>query len=110
MPVPRSSWLSPAPPHVAIEIASGRVTVVSVEHSDAGPVVSGQATERLPEGAVVPALSAGNIRESAAVVDALSRAVGRAGLGSARRVALVLPDSVARVSLLSFDDLPSRPD
>ena len=33
-----SSWLAPAPPTVAIEIASRRVTVVSIEHSAAGPV------------------------------------------------------------------------
>jgi Tfp pilus assembly PilM family ATPase len=108
--VPRSSWLAPAPPTVAIEIASRRVTAVSIERSDAGPVVSGQATEVLPEGAVVPALAAGNIREPAAVTEALSRALDRAGLGSARRAALVVPDSVARVSLLTLDNLPSRPD
>jgi Tfp pilus assembly PilM family ATPase len=95
---------------VAIEIASRRVTVVSVERSDAGPVVSGQATEALPEGAVVPALAAGNLRLPDAVTEALARALDRAGLGSARRAALVVPDSVARVSLLTLDDLPSRPD
>lgn len=105
-----SGWLRPASPTVAIEIASRRVTAVSVEHSAAGPVVAGQATEPLPEGAVVPALAAGNIRVREAVIEALGRALDRAGLRSARRAALVVPDSVARVSVLSFDELPARPD
>jgi Tfp pilus assembly PilM family ATPase len=105
-----SSWLAPAPPTVAVEIASRRVTVVSVEHSAAGPVVAGQATELLPEGAVVPGLTGGNIRVPAAVEDALGKALDRAGLRGTRRAALVVPDSVARVSLLTFDDIPSRPD
>jgi Tfp pilus assembly PilM family ATPase len=106
----KSSWLAPAPPTVAIEIASRRVTAVSVEHSAAGPVVAGQATELLPEGAVVPALTSGNIKMPNAVVDALGQALDRAGLRSARRAALVVPDSVARVSLLTFDAVPPRPD
>lgn len=105
-----SSWLAPAPPTVAIEIASRRVTAVSVEHSAAGPVVAGQATELLPEGAVVPALASGNIRVPEAVIEALGRALDRAGLRSARRAALVVPDSIARVSLLTFDEVPPRPD
>ena len=105
-----SSWLAPAPPTVAIEIASRRVTAVSVEHTAAGPVVAGQATEILPEGAVVPALASGNIRIPEAVIEALGRALDRAGLRSARRAALVIPDSVARVSLLTFDEVPPRPD
>ncbi len=104
------NWLAPAPPTVAIEIASRRVTAVSVHQSAAGPIVSGQATELLPEGAVVPALASGNIRLPEAVVEALGRALDRAGLRSARKAALVIPDSTARVSLLSFDAVPPRPD
>ena len=39
---------------------------------------------------------------------ALTRAFERAGLKPPRRAALVVPDSVARVSLLSFETLPSH--
>ena len=95
-----SSWLAPAPPTVAIEIASRRVTAVSVEHSAAGPVVAGQATEILPEGAVVPALASGNIRIPEAVIEARPGARPRGAplgtAGSARhpgqRRARVAPD------------------
>jgi len=106
----RSSWLAAAPPTVAVEIASRRVTVVGLGTSPAGPVVSAQASESLPEGAVVPGLSAGNIQQPEAVASALARALQRSGLGSTRRAALVIPDSVARVSLLHLETVPNRPD
>src|SRR4029079_5611722 len=71
-------------------------------------VVSSYATEALPTDAVRPALTASNIGNGAAVVDALTRALDGAGLRSTRRAALVVPDSVGRVSLLNFDQLPAK--
>jgi type IV pilus assembly protein PilM len=104
-----SSWLAPAPPRVAIEIASHRVTVVGLTGSSDRPVVDSGATEPLPPGAVAPALTGANIVQPGPVADALKRALAQAGLASARRAALVIPDSVARVSLLPFERLPERP-
>lgn len=101
-----TSWLTPVPPTVAIELASHRVTVVEVPQG--APVVSAFAAEPLPDGAIAPALSGPNIADPRIVTDALARALDRAGLASARRAALVVPDSVARVSLLPFDQLPPR--
>ena len=103
-----SSLFAPAPPSVAIEIASRRVTVVELSRSGGGPVVSGHASEPLPAGAVAPALGGVNIPAPAEVSSALRRALDRAGLRSASRAALVVPDSVARVSLLTFEQLPAR--
>ena len=103
-----ASWSAPSPPSVAIEIASRRVTAVELSRSGGGPIISGQATESLPPGAVVPALGGVNIADPAVVTDALKRALDRAGLRSARRAALIVPDSVARVSLLTFEQLPAR--
>ena len=58
----------------------------------------------------MPALTGANIAKPAVVADALQRALDRAGLRSARRAALVVPDSVARVSLLhASSKLPARP-
>jgi Tfp pilus assembly PilM family ATPase len=71
-------------------------------------VVSSCASEPLPEGLVTPALTGANIHEPGPLVDALKRALARAGLASASRAALVVPDSVARVSLLAFEKLPAR--
>jgi type IV pilus assembly protein PilM len=96
------------PPNVAIEIAAGRVTVAELSGGGGGPVVSAFASESLPASAVVPALTGTNVPDPEVVADALRRALTRAGLGSPRRAALVVPDSVARVSLLNFEQLPGR--
>jgi Tfp pilus assembly PilM family ATPase len=99
-------WLTPVPPSVAIAIASRRVTVVEVPWP--GSTMSAYAGEGIPEGAVTPALTGVNIVAPDVVRAAIKRALDRAGLGSVRRAALVVPDTVARVSLLTFDQVPTR--
>lgn len=103
-------WLTPVPPTVAIEIASRRVTVVEVPVGSADTRVTAYAGEGLPEGVVVPALTGTNILQPDLLTAAVKRSIERAGLEGTRRAALVLPDSVARVSLLSFDEVPGRPE
>lgn len=108
-PTPRkSSWLTPVPATVAIEIAAGRVTVAELSGGATNAVVSAFASESIPTSAVAPALTGANITDVGVVADALGHALERAGLGSPRRAALVVPDSVARVSLLNFEQLPGR--
>ena len=104
----RSSSFAPAPPSLAIEIASRRVTVVQVGRSSGGPTIAAHATEAIPPGAVVPALTGTNIADVAAVADPLKRALDRAGLRSARRAALLVPDGAARISLLTFEKVPAK--
>lgn len=110
MKAPRRSpgWLAPRPPGVAVEIAARRVTVAELSKSGGGPVISAYATERLPDGLVTPALTGTNVSQLDEVVAGLRRALDHAGLGTPRRVALVVPDSLARVSLLHFEQLPGR--
>jgi Tfp pilus assembly PilM family ATPase len=107
--VPHPFWLSATPPTTAIEIASRRVTVVEVTAVGAGTGVARHASEALPPGAVEPALTGVNVRQSDVVADALGRALEAAGLAATRRAALVVPDSIARVSLVTLAELPSRP-
>jgi type IV pilus assembly protein PilM len=52
-------------------------------------------------------LNAPNIPDSKGVAEALRRAFDHAGL-KPRRVALAIPDSVAKVSLLRFEKVPER--
>lgn len=107
--MPTQPWLTPAPPAAAIEIASSRVTVVEMSTTrGARPSVLAQATERLPEGAVVPALTGLNIVDPVEVAGALERAFAAADMSVPSRAALVIPDSVARVSLITLDELPAR--
>ena len=63
--------------------------------------------ESLPAGAVVPSLNASNIPDPKAVASALKRVFERMG-AKPRRVALAIPDSVAKVSLLRFEKVPQR--
>ena len=104
---PRAGWLASDAPAAAVEIASRHVTVVGISRTAAGPVVQGWASEALPEGAVVPSLTALNVIDSAAVTDAIRRAVAQAGIRG-KRVGLVIPDLAAKVSLVPFETVPAR--
>jgi type IV pilus assembly protein PilM len=71
--------------------------------------VQGYAVEPLPAGAVTPSLTSTNIANPDAVARALSEACQSLGL-KPKRVALVIPDVAAKVSLVRFDQTPSRRD
>lgn len=101
------SWLAPPQPDIAIEIAHRRVTVAQISRSTPATVTA-YATEALPDDAVVPSLTAKNIAHPKVVAEALKRAVDRAGIKTPTRAAIVVPDAVARVSLLPFEQMPKR--
>lgn len=102
-------WLTESAPGTAIEIASNRVTVVGLGGSKSaqGAIVQGWASEALPAGAVVPSLTAANITDTGAVVEALKRALSRAGVRS-KRAGIIIPDLAAKVSLVPFETVPER--
>ena len=52
-----------AAPAVAVEIAAGRVSAASLEWRGGQPVVALHASEPLPEGALVPSLTAVNAHD-----------------------------------------------
>jgi type IV pilus assembly protein PilM len=101
------SWLASSSPDAAIEIAAETVAVAAIGGRASDPNVQSYAFEGLPAGAVVPSLSPNNVTDRAAVVSALRAALDRASLRP-RRVALVIPDTAARVSLVRFDRIPER--
>ena len=65
-------------------------------------------TQPLPDGAVSVQLGAPNMADVGLVGQAVTRAFAALGV-KPRRVALVVPDGVARVSLLKFAQLPAQP-
>jgi type IV pilus assembly protein PilM len=101
------SLLTPAPPTVAVEIARHRVSAATVSGRDGALSVTAHAMEPLPAGAVVPALNASNIVDPKAVAAALRRVFERMDIRP-KRVALAIPDTVAKVSLLRFEKVPPR--
>jgi len=100
-----SLYDSPAP-GAAIEIAASRVSAASLEWRGGQAVVAAHATEPLPPGALVPTLTSANTHDRAAVLRALTAVVER--VGRPRRVGLVVPDVVAKVSLVRFERVPSK--
>jgi len=93
-------------PDVAVEFASNRVSAASLETRGGQPVVAAHAAEPLPDLALVPSLTAANLHDRAAVAGALARVLER--VGAPRRIGLVVPDVVAKVSLVRFEQVPTR--
>ena len=94
-------------PSVAVELASRRVSAATLEVRGGQPVVAAHASEPLPEGALVPSLTTDNAHDRGAIVGALGRVFDRIG-GRPRHVGLVVPDLIAKVSLVRFEQVPAR--
>ena len=101
-----ASLRNSAAPAVAVELASGRASAASLEWRGGQPVVAAHASEPLPEGALVPSLTAANVHDRPAVLGVLSRLLEK--MGRPRRIGLILPDVVARVSLVRFAQVPAK--
>ena len=104
-----ASWLASPPLDAAIEIAPEAVSIAVLGGRGQNAVVQGYAVEPMPIGAVVPSLTATNMPDSDVVVRALRSACESVGVRP-RRVALVVPDLVGKVSLVKFDRTPTRRD
>jgi Tfp pilus assembly PilM family ATPase len=100
-------WLAAAPPDVAVAIDRGHVAAARIERRGGRSVVGAHASEALPPGAVVPALAASNMPDVGAVGQTVARVLGQLG-GRSARVALVVPDTVAKVSLIRLETIPQR--
>ncbi|MBI2833818.1 MAG: pilus assembly protein PilM [Acidobacteria bacterium] len=103
------SLLASAWPTVAVEIAPRRVTAVAVSRRGRGTTVLRHATEVLPEGAVTANLTAANIVSRGVVIEALKRVFDQLGTRPTG-IGLVVPDTIAKVSLIRFDKAPPRHD
>jgi Tfp pilus assembly PilM family ATPase len=91
-------------PTSALEIASNRVSAATVDLRGGRPTVAAHAVELLPDGAVVPSLANVNLADRQTVLAAVTRVLE--AIGRPRRLALILPDPAAKVSLLKFEKPP----
>jgi type IV pilus assembly protein PilM len=103
-----SSYQKAPGPSAAVEVAATRIAGIALDRRGGQPAVVAYALEPLPAGAVVSSLTAGNIVDRPTVSGAMGRVLER--LGRPRRIALVVPDPVAKVSLLRFEQVPARPE
>jgi Tfp pilus assembly PilM family ATPase len=93
-------------PNVAVEIAAGRVSAAQLERRGGKAVVAAHTLEPLPAGALVPSFTGANALDKSSVMTALNRVLER--VGRPRRVALVVPDAVGKVSLVKLEKVPAR--
>ena len=102
-----ASWLTSPPPDAAVEITPAWVSAATMTSRRGGPAIQSFAVEALPEGAVVASLGSPNVVDRAAVAASLGNALGRLASRPAR-VALIIPDVAARVSVVRFEHVPHR--
>ncbi len=88
---------------LACEIAADRV--LAGRAADAGRSVEASSARELAPGTVVPDLMEANLRDGAAVREAIKSALGALG-GRSHDVIAILPDTAVRVVLLDFETLP----
>ena len=103
----RRTFLASPPPSLAVEIARDRLVVVTVTDGSGGASIAAHSVEQLPAGIVEPSLNAPNVADVAALARAIESALGKAG-ARARRAALVIPDTAAKVSLVRFEKIPPK--
>jgi type IV pilus assembly protein PilM len=102
-----ASWLASPPPTVGVEVATSHVTVLALSGWGREATIAGYAVEPLPAGAVTAALNAPNVNDEAALTAAITSAMQKVAPRT-RRVGLVLPDTVAKVSLIRFEKVPAK--
>jgi Tfp pilus assembly PilM family ATPase len=95
-------------PDVAVEIDDTHVAAARLSWRGNQAVISAHASEPLPPGLVVPGLAALNVSDVPMLSQAIARSLGQLGAGKPSRVSLVLPDIVAKVSLLKLENVPAR--
>jgi Tfp pilus assembly PilM family ATPase len=104
---PLPAWLETPPPTLALAIDARGVAAVVARPGGSSPVLDAASRVALPAGAVQASLTGPNVLQPEPVIAAVRQAVGQVS-GRHRRCALVLPDTVARVSLLRFAHLPAQ--
>lgn len=103
-----SDLFTTPPPDVAVEIDHARVAAARLEVRGTQRVIVAHASEALPSGLVTPGLATANISDVPAVAQAVGRALAQLGGAKPSQVALVVPDTVARVSLLKLEKVPAK--
>lgn len=100
-------WLANQPPAAAIEINPRRVTAAVISGPRGSRVLSSYAGEPLASGVIEAALNGPNIHDAAALTSAIRIVLDRLSWRP-RRVALVLPDTVGKLSLVRFEKIPAK--
>jgi hypothetical protein len=104
----RRLFLEPEPPLVAVEVRAGSVGVVRVRRDRGRPALMSAASLDLPPETLQLSLTQPNILDPTRFRQALRGVLERVGVLGGARVALVLPDVVARVSIVPAAEVAAR--
>jgi type IV pilus assembly protein PilM len=104
----RRTFLDAPRPAVAVEVRARSVGVVRRAREGGRERVAAAVSLELPEGAVRLGMAQPNLADPDVFRRALAAAVERAGVLGGGPIALVLPDPVARVSLVPASEVPAR--
>jgi type IV pilus assembly protein PilM len=104
---PAQGLFASPPPAVAIELAPSHVTALALSASGREHVISSYAIEPLTPGVLTSALNAPNVHDHAALTSTIKTALQKVS-SRVRRIALVLPDTVAKISLIRFEKVPAK--
>ena len=104
----RRTFEDPDRPLVAIEVRASSVGVLRVRRENGRLVVVAAAVLELPPGTLSLSLTQPNIADAPRFRQAVRGALERAGILGGARVALVLPDTTARVALVPAVEVPAR--
>ena len=102
-----AALLSTPGPSAAVALSAESVDAAQVAWNGDGPAITGRAHGQLRPGNVTPGVTGTNVSDEAAVAEVLGNVLERLPRRPSR-VALVVPDGAAKVSILRFDTLPSR--
>jgi Tfp pilus assembly PilM family ATPase len=95
-------------PDVAIEVDHTHVAAARLAWRGNAAIITAHASEAIPDGLVTPGLSALNISDVPALSQAIARTLVQLGGSKPSRVSLVVPDTVAKVSLLKLEKVPAK--
>jgi Tfp pilus assembly PilM family ATPase len=95
-------------PDVAIEIDHTHVAAARLTWRGPKAIITAHASEAIADGLVTPGLSALNISDVPALAQVIGKTLAQLGGSKPARVSLVVPDTVAKVSLLKLEKVPAR--
>jgi Tfp pilus assembly PilM family ATPase len=104
----RRHLLDPDHPMTAVEVTARSIGVVRLAREGRRLSLAAAAALDLPEGAVRLSMTQPNVADAAAFRETLRAALERAGALHVGRVALVLPDPVARLALLPASEVAAK--
>ena len=101
------AWQAASPPLVGVQLSAGHASAVTIARTRTRLSIKEHAIEAFPPGTISPALNEKNILKPGFVVEVLGRMFDALEVRS-KRIGLVVPDSVAKVSILRFEEPPAR--